>query len=63
MSDKRAIEARENGPFVAKHIRRMEGPDGEDIGVKATMALCRCGHSGTKPYCDGTHWDEGWTAE
>jgi CDGSH-type Zn-finger protein len=20
-----------------------------------TIALCRCGHSNTKPYCDGTH--------
>ena len=63
MSNKPAIEARENGPFVAKHIRNMKGPDGEDIEVKATMALCRCGHSGNKPFCDGSHEKVGFKSD
>jgi len=28
---------------------------GETIPTRASYALCRCGHSNTKPFCDGTH--------
>lgn len=31
------------------------GPDG-----KPKLALCRCGQSTTKPFCDGTHKAAGW---
>jgi CDGSH-type Zn-finger protein len=37
------IIARENGPYLVE-------VDGQ---VKA--ALCRCGHSSNKPFCDGAH--------
>ncbi|MEM5828376.1 MAG: CDGSH iron-sulfur domain-containing protein [Candidatus Aenigmatarchaeota archaeon] len=37
------IEASENGPYLIK------------INKKVEMALCRCGQSNNKPYCDGTH--------
>ncbi len=29
--------------------------DGREIRHPDQMALCRCGHSGNKPFCDGTH--------
>ncbi len=63
MSDDPQIEARENGPLVAKGIRRMKGPDGEEVEVKAVMALCRCGHSGNKPFCDGSHEKVGFDSQ
>lgn len=60
MTDMPKIEERENGPLMAKNIRRMVGPDGEEIAVKPAMALCRCGHSKNKPFCDGSHKDAGF---
>ena len=29
---------------------------------KETLALCRCGQSGTKPFCDGSHRQCGFSA-
>ena len=29
--------------------------DGREIPHPDQMALCRCGHSNNKPFCDGTH--------
>ncbi|MDC0737698.1 CDGSH iron-sulfur domain-containing protein [Cognatishimia sp. SS12] len=55
MSDNPSITARENGPLVVKGVSRMQGRDGEEVECKPVMALCRCGHSGNKPFCDGSH--------
>ncbi len=54
-SDKPTIRERENGPLIAKGITSFKNEDGSDIPVKAVMALCRCGHSKNKPFCDGSH--------
>jgi len=26
-----------------------------DLAGRTSISLCRCGHSGDKPFCDGTH--------
>jgi CDGSH-type Zn-finger protein len=33
------------------------------VDNKASVALCRCGSSSNKPYCDGTHTRIGFKAE
>jgi CDGSH-type Zn-finger protein/uncharacterized Fe-S cluster protein YjdI len=54
MSDEVKIEERENGPLVVSGISSLDGADGP-IEVKPVMALCRCGASKNKPFCDGSH--------
>jgi len=60
MTEKPTIETREDGPLIIKNAQRMVGADGEDIAVKPVMALCRCGGSANKPFCDGSHNSNGF---
>lgn len=55
------IEFREDGPMILKDCGdfRMTGVD---VEVKPMMALCRCGASGNKPFCDGSHKVAGYTS-
>ena len=63
MADKRTtITPRENGPLVVKGLEELRGPDGAALEVKAVVALCRCGHSQNKPFCDGSHAKVGFTS-
>lgn len=35
---------------------RLLDQDGNEVPLgRRTIALCRCGRSGTRPFCDGTH--------
>ena len=54
------IEERENGPLVVKHLSNLHLADGSPAECKPVMALCRCGHSKNKPFCDGTHREIGF---
>jgi len=50
-----------NGPVLVNGSVTIEGEDGKTIsGSKG--ALCRCGASGSKPFCDGSHNDAGFEA-
>ncbi|MCH2251199.1 MAG: CDGSH iron-sulfur domain-containing protein [Cognatishimia sp.] len=60
MSDTPAIEERENGPLVVKGLSSMKNTDGSEVETKPIMALCRCGASKSKPFCDGSHKEAGF---
>jgi CDGSH-type Zn-finger protein len=66
MSDDAAvrIRAKENGPYLVTGPVFLTDADGTeyDVSGKATIALCRCGGSTTKPFCDGTHSRTGFQA-
>ncbi|MGI9424543.1 MAG: CDGSH iron-sulfur domain-containing protein [Hyphomicrobiaceae bacterium] len=56
------IEERDGGPLVAKGISRFVGTNGEAMETKPAMALCRCGASKSKPFCDGSHNEIGFNS-
>jgi uncharacterized Fe-S cluster protein YjdI len=57
------VEPRLNGPlFVRGHVR-IVGADGEIVREDTRVALCRCGGSANKPFCDGSHRRNGFTTD
>jgi CDGSH-type Zn-finger protein len=45
-----------DGPLIVRGNFRLVDQDGAEIDPgRDTVALCRCGKSGIKPFCDGTH--------
>ncbi|HEV2754938.1 MAG TPA: CDGSH iron-sulfur domain-containing protein [Actinomycetota bacterium] len=46
----------EDGPLLVRGSFELVDQDGNAIPVhRKTIALCRCGKSRIKPFCDGTH--------
>ena len=56
-----------NGPYyllndmTSKEIPNIQKSNGEPCATIAGVALCRCGGSNNKPFCDGTHGKNGFT--
>lgn len=42
-------------PYTVVNLKDFKNSKGEDLETAPAMTLCRCGQSGFKPYCDGTH--------
>jgi CDGSH-type Zn-finger protein len=59
-ADRVVITVRDHGPY------RIEGPvtvidgEGNAFHFEGRVALCRCGQSARKPFCDSTHRSCGW---
>ncbi len=58
------IKVQENGPYLVSGAVTIVDADGTvyDVGDRKVVALCRCGGSTTKPFCDGTHSRKGFDA-
>ena len=54
MNERVKITALPDGPYIVEGLRNLRAADGP-IEVSERVALCRCGNSGKKPLCDGTH--------
>ncbi|KLE35139.1 CDGSH iron-sulfur domain-containing protein [Aurantiacibacter luteus] len=50
-----------SGPLYVEGGIRVVSAHGKDYERRNRMALCRCGQSGNKPFCDGTHVKIGWS--
>lgn len=58
--EKLLVKLMKNGPAILGGIYTMESPEIGEVTSGKGVALCRCGASSTKPFCDGTHKDVGF---
>lgn len=49
------IQCRENSMLLAKGPMQIISRDGQSNTTRNKAALCRCGHSANKPFCDAKH--------
>ena len=56
------IVASKDGPYLVSGGILLASADGSPYGERASYALCRCGGSSNKPFCDGTHRTLGFLA-
>ena len=58
------IKVRQNGPYLVEgdEVMVVDWNGNHYEIAKRPFVLCRCGHSGTKPFCDGTHRRIGFQA-
>ncbi len=54
------VEVTANGPLLLRTNCTVQLPDGSTEVRTGVTALCRCGHSSNKPYCDGGHRKAGF---
>ncbi len=60
-----SIRVRDNGPLVVEGSVTVVDARGNRFippAGKPNIALCRCGHSGRRPFCDGSHLRVGFSA-
>ena len=62
MTDVVEIKVRDNGPYKVTGPVRLVDVEGREWTVEAgrSIALCRCGHSQEKPFCDKSHREAGF---
>mgnify|MGYP003340930468 FL=1 len=72
--DSLTIRCREHGPLVVEmptderfsglrlRVTDHRGREFQLPAGKRAVALCRCGHSAKRPFCDGSHKSCGFTA-
>jgi uncharacterized Fe-S cluster protein YjdI len=53
----------QNGPLYLTGDIELHTSDGELVGKENRVALCRCGNSHNKPFCDNSHIKENFNAE
>jgi CDGSH-type Zn-finger protein len=49
------ITCRPNAMYVIKGQVKIQSEDGNHVTTRSKAALCRCGTSGKKPFCDASH--------
>ena len=48
------------GPYYVRGLIQLRSADGSSVFEDVRMALCRCGQSKSKPFCDNSHLSAGF---
>ncbi len=57
------VTAYEDGPLLLRGSFTVLDAEGNEVPVRRrVVALCRCGRSSIKPFCDGSHVRNGFRA-
>ncbi|MEO1537946.1 MAG: CDGSH iron-sulfur domain-containing protein [Pseudomonadota bacterium] len=62
MTQNPKISPAENGPLILETPPNLSGSFEIDLSGKPKVALCRCGASANKPFCDGAHAKIGFSS-
>ena len=57
------IQIMKNGPILVEGDFKIFGQDGNELKTSIMTSFCRCGHSQSQPYCDGSHRKIGFKDE
>ncbi|UCF36807.1 MAG: CDGSH iron-sulfur domain-containing protein [Acidobacteriota bacterium] len=59
------IKCNKNGPLIVAGEIELKDSSGKSFGLggRKQIALCRCGASENKPFCDGAHNRVGFTSD
>ncbi len=60
------IRMRPNGPLLVEGPFTLTDSEGNEFALNAekpAIALCRCGTSGNRPFCDGSHKSCGFDSD
>ncbi len=55
------IRVTDDGPYLAVNAERLCTYLAEEVPTRPLMALCRCGESADRPWCDGSHATSGFS--
>jgi len=50
-----SVNPRDGGPLIVTDLPALASSDGKELPNRSVLALCRCGASKNKPFCDGSH--------
>jgi len=59
-NDPLTVHLTKDGPLIIKQEVKIVNSDGIEEVKNSPVALCRCGSSANKPYCDGSHKSAGF---
>ncbi len=62
MSEKITLRVKANGSIRVTGMVDFVDENGTVLETRTDFSLCRCGHSQTKPFCDGAHRAAGFQA-